>query len=216
MAHDDAVVTAYLWGDLDPEASERFERHLVDCDQCWSAVVEDGQGRSAAESLRELAPPVLRDRIRFAMDGEKGPAGRKPAGRFRPAAAVLLVILAAGATVAGLLGVRGHSRPSDPASVAEVVRLAGAGRAPAAPLSVDGQALSVSRLDEVGSPVLVARSEQPFPMAVGAIPMWRDDRPWFTTRRGLTVVCVNRPHPVLLVARLPANQLIALAGHLAR
>jgi hypothetical protein len=52
-------------------------------------------------------------------------------------------------------------------------------------------------------------------MAVGAIPMWRDDSPWVANRGGLTVVCVNRPQPVLLVARLPADQLIGLAGHLA-
>jgi hypothetical protein len=71
-------------------------------------------------------------------------------------------------------------------------------------------------LDATRRPVLVARSDQPFPMAVGAIPMWRDDSPWVANRGGLTVVCVNRLHPVLLVARLPADQLIGLAGQLSR
>jgi anti-sigma factor RsiW len=210
---------AYLWGDLDPDASERFERHLLDCDECWAAVVEDGQGRAAAESLRELAPAALRDRIRFAVAGEKGPAGRSGSRRFRRAAAALTVILTAGAVVGGR-HLMSDTRRSDQASVAAVVQLARAGTgpeaAPATRLTVGGQTISVTHLHERGTPVVVARSDRPFPRALGATPMLRDDSPWLATRGRLNLVCVNRPHPVLLVARMPADQLIDLAVQLAR
>jgi anti-sigma factor RsiW len=220
MTHDEAALVAYLWGELDPAAVERVERHLVDCDRCWAAVQADSRGRAAAESLRELAPPVLRDRLRFAMDAEKGPTRRRTSRRFGRAAVALVVILTAGALIAGVSRVGRHRPPADPPSVAAVVRLAGVGASLEAALTsrviAGGQVISVTAFDDGGTPVLVARSDQPFPMAVGASPMLRDDSPWVANRGQLTLVCVNRPHPVLLAARLPADQLIGMAAQLAR
>ena len=220
MAHDETLVTAYLWGDLDGDAAERFERHLVDCDDCWAAVVDDSHGRAAVEALRELAPPVLRDRVRFAIEAEKGPVTRKASRRSRRAAAALVLILIGGAVVGGVKAVGGGTHGSDPRSVAAVVRLAGAGTGPeavpATRLTVGGQSLAVTRLDVSGTPVLVARSDRPFRIGSGATPMSRDDSPWVASRGQLNLVCVNRPHPVLLAARMPADQLIGLAAHLAQ
>jgi anti-sigma factor RsiW len=221
MAHNEAAVVAYLTGELDAATTERLERHLVDCDRCWAAVAQDLTGRAAAESLRELAPPILRDRIRFAVQGEGGPVGRKARRRSRRAAVALLLILVAGAGAVPLgLGAAGNrTHPSDPASVAAVVRLAGAGAgleaAPGVRLTVDGQGISVTRLDDRGVPVLVARSDRPFPMAVAATAMFRDDSPWVASRGQLNLVCVNGPHPVLVAAHAPADQLINLAVQLA-
>jgi hypothetical protein len=87
---------------------------------------------------------------------------------------------------------------------------------PASQLAVHGQSIATSRLEVSGIPVVVARSDRPFPTAHGATPMLRDDSPWVASRGQLNLVCVNRPHPVLLVARMPADQLIALAAHLAQ
>jgi len=220
VAHDERAAAAYLWGDLDGRAAERFERHLLDCDECWAAVVEDGRGRAAVEVLRELAPPALRDRVRFAVETERRPVSRKASRRFRRAAAALLVILTAGAVLGGVHAVGGSTHQSDPGSVAAVVRLAGAGTGledvPASRLAVDGQSIAVSRLEASGTPILVARSDRPFPMAPGATPMLRDDSPWVASRGQLNLVCVNWPRPVLLVARMPADELIGLAAHLAQ
>jgi anti-sigma factor RsiW len=220
VAHDETLVTAYLWGDLAGDAAERFERHLVDCDDCWAAVVEDGHGRAAVEALRELASPVLRDRVRFAIEAEKGPVTRKASRRFRRAAASLVLILISGAVMSGVEAVGGGTHRSDPGSVAAVVHLAGAGAGPeAAPvtrLTVGRQSIVVTRLDVSGTPVLVARSDRPFPVGSGATPMLRDDSPWVASRGQLNLVCVNRPHPVLLAARMPVDQLIGLAAHLAQ
>ena len=203
MAHDDNIVVAYLWGELDPVAADQFERHLVDCDSCWAAVGEDFQGRAAAETLRELAPPALRDHIRFAMEGEKGRT-RKTRRRPGRAAAALVIIVIAGAVIAGVSRVGKHGKPADPAAVAEVVRLA------------HGQVITLTRIDDGGVPVVVARSDRPFPMPDDATAMLRADSPWVAERGGLSLVCVNRPHPVLLAARLPADQLTGLAAQLAR
>jgi anti-sigma factor RsiW len=219
MAHDEATVVAYLTGELDAAGTERLERHLVDCDRCWAAVAQDLTGRAAAESLRELAPPVLRDRIRFAVQGETGPVGRTASRRSRRAAVAFLLMLVAGAVPVGLGAVGRRTHPSDPASVAAVVRLAGAGAgleaAPAKRLTVDGRGISVTSLDDRGIPVLVARSDRPFPMAVAATPMFRVDSPWVASRGQLNLVCVNWPHPVLVAAHAPADQLINLAVQLA-
>jgi hypothetical protein len=131
----------------------------------------------------------------------------------------LVVVLTAGAVIAGVSQVVGHRQPSDPPSVAAIIRLAGAGAdlgtAPASPVAVHGQLLWVSRLNDGGIPVLVARSDRPFPPPAGATPMVTWASPWIASRGQLSLVCVNRPHPVLLAARMPADRLAAIAAQLA-
>jgi hypothetical protein len=218
--HDPAAVLAYVWGELDPDANERFERHLVDCDLCWAAVREDAYGRAAAEAGRESVAPLVRDRTRFAVEAESrriSPASRRPGRNVVALAAI--VIFASTALWVAHLGRPGHA--ADPPPVAAVIHLvgqagAGLGAAPAARLVADGQVVSVTRLELNGSPVLLARSERPFPTPAGAQPMPSEDVPWVASRGPFTLVCFNRPHPVLLTARLPATQLTPLAARLAQ
>jgi hypothetical protein len=219
MAHDEQVLVAYLCGELDPTAAERCERHLVDCDQCWAAVAEDFQGRAAAETLRELAPRSSRDRIRFAVEGEKGPA-RRNTRRSGRAAAALAMVLIAGAVIATMNRVGGHRPSGDPAAVAAVVRVAGRGSVVGATLhsqlTAGGQVITLTHFDDGGVPIVVARSDRSFPTPGDATPMLRVDSPWIASRGALTLICFNHPHPVLFAARLPADQLMGLAAHLLR
>jgi hypothetical protein len=222
MDHDPAAVLGYLSGELDPDARERFERHLVDCDRCWAAVREDIAGRAVAESAREPVPPLLRDRVRFAVETETRPA-RRTKRRLVSGVAMALaaIITTTGVVIGGIGRLGGHRHPADPPSVAAVVRLvgregAGLEAAPAARLSIDGQLIAVSRVDMNGTPVLVARSDRPFVTTPDAQPMTNEEGPWLVRRGLLSLVCFNHPHPVLLAARLPANQLAALAAQLDR
>ena len=79
--HDrhDRLLGAFLAGALDPAAVRQWDEHLLECDQCWRAVQEDRGGRRAAELLRQPAPPLLADRVAFAV--EVAAAGRAAAQR---------------------------------------------------------------------------------------------------------------------------------------
>ncbi|MGH7859146.1 MAG: zf-HC2 domain-containing protein, partial [Candidatus Binatia bacterium] len=68
MACDERRVVAYLAGGLEAEARAAFERHLLDCEECWSSVRDDRRGRQLAERLRSLAPAGLSDRVRAAVE----------------------------------------------------------------------------------------------------------------------------------------------------
>ena len=73
----DRLLGAFLAGALDPAAARRWDEHLLECEQCWRTVQEDRDGRRAAELLRQPAPPVLADRVAFAV--EVAAAGRATA-----------------------------------------------------------------------------------------------------------------------------------------
>ena len=73
----DRLLGAFLAGALDPAAARRWDEHLLECEQCWRAVQQDRDGRRAAELLRQPAPPVLADRVAFAV--EVAAAGRAAA-----------------------------------------------------------------------------------------------------------------------------------------
>jgi hypothetical protein len=124
MAHDPAgLAAAYLGGELAHRQRERYQRHLLECEACWQEVQAARRGRQLAESLRELAPQRLRERVRATVEAAptgsaSGPRRRWSAatallsGRGRVlAAAVALLALAAG----GLLGL-GRPQPAQPAA----------------------------------------------------------------------------------------------------
>ncbi|MFN2507023.1 MAG: anti-sigma factor [Acidimicrobiales bacterium] len=211
MAHDDSRLVAYLAGELAPVEAEAFETHLVACDGCWSAVSGDRRGRALAESLRELAPPVLRDRIRMAVEATP-PAPRRP-WRFRNrgvAAAVALLAIGLAAAGVGVIG-RG---PTDPETVAAVVRAA---HDPAPPPTVRsaGRTLSLVRDSLDGRPVTVAVSDGPFPMPAAARLLGEGPgSPWATQRGPMTVVCLSEGQNLLVVAELPAERILSWAREL--
>lgn len=65
----------YLAGELGRRARRWFERHLLECEDCWREVALARLGRRAAEELREMAPAGLRDDVRAVVSAS--PARRR-------------------------------------------------------------------------------------------------------------------------------------------
>jgi anti-sigma factor RsiW len=57
----------YVSGELPRRTARWFERHLLDCEDCWREVLLGRFGRRAAEDARESVPVGLRDRVRAAV-----------------------------------------------------------------------------------------------------------------------------------------------------
>lgn len=64
----------YVSGELTHRARAWFERHVLDCDDCWREVVLGRFGRRVAEDLRAPVPPGLRDRVRASIILSSGTA----------------------------------------------------------------------------------------------------------------------------------------------
>jgi anti-sigma factor RsiW len=63
--HDPELNAAeYVSGEFSQRARRWFERHILDCDDCWREVLLGRFGRRVAEDVREPVPPGLRDRVR--------------------------------------------------------------------------------------------------------------------------------------------------------
>lgn len=68
MRHDpERNAAAYLGGVLRGRRKSAFEAHFVECEDCWQEVQTGRRGRAVAESGRELAPQVLRERLRASV-----------------------------------------------------------------------------------------------------------------------------------------------------
>jgi Putative zinc-finger len=66
--HDPERLSAeYVSGEMPGRVRRWFERHLLDCDDCWREVVLGRFGRRIAEDAREPVPVGLRDRVRAAV-----------------------------------------------------------------------------------------------------------------------------------------------------
>jgi len=57
----------YVSGELSGRARRWFERHILDCEDCWREVLVGRFGRRVAEDAREHVPAGLRDRIRASV-----------------------------------------------------------------------------------------------------------------------------------------------------
>jgi anti-sigma factor RsiW len=69
VRHDpDRLAAEFLSGDLAGARRRLVERHLLDCEECWREVAQARRGRQAAEALRLVTPPQVRDRIRAVVD----------------------------------------------------------------------------------------------------------------------------------------------------
>ena len=116
MGHDpQRLAAAYLGGELRRHRRERFQAHLLECEACWGEVQAARRGRALAESVREIAPHHLRDRIRATV--EVAPAGRR---RWTVGWAGLAAAVTAAAVLAGGLLVAGR-QPTQPATIAAAV-----------------------------------------------------------------------------------------------
>ena len=113
MGHDpQRLAAAYLGGELGRRQGERFQAHLLECEACWGEVQAARWGRALAESVREVTPHDLRDRIRATI--EVDPAGRR---RWAVGWAGLAAAIGVAAVVVGGLLVAGR-QPTQPATIA--------------------------------------------------------------------------------------------------
>jgi hypothetical protein len=116
---------------------------------------------------------------------------------------------------AGLLFAPGRAtgRSDDPESIALVLRLAADGDEAVPAPTADG--IVVTRLSVDGEDVVLARSEQPFPMPEGAIALTADPHsPWLARRGEVSLFCFSHPAPMLLAGRAPPETLAEVAAAL--
>jgi hypothetical protein len=226
VTHEPEVAaTVYLAGTLGPAERERFEEHLLACEECWGEVQTAHRGRALAESLREVAPQPLRERVRASVAAASRPdrhLGRRPL-----VAAVVLATVLAVIVGAVLVGQRLAGQPAEIAAAVTSYRtgdLDGSASSPAAPPVRQAGGLRwrgarQGRLaglpviahdyqDAAGQHLTLLLADRSFPEAVGA------SHPpgtaiWVAEVGGVAVLCADRPSPSLLVGRDRAEVLLA-------
>jgi predicted anti-sigma-YlaC factor YlaD len=226
MGHDpQRAAGAYLGGELGRRQRERFEAHLLACEACWGEVQAARQGRTLAESAREVAPQHLRERVRATI--EATPAGRRRHAEGWAALAAVLMV----AAVAVLLVAR--QQPAQPAPIAAAVasyqadstawsgpadpprlRQLGALRWRGSGRDTLGGMPVVAHLyrDTAGHRIVLLQADRSFPTAVGAHHP-PGSHTWVTEVDGVVLFCADRPAPLLLVGQDRALVLLA-AGRL--
>jgi hypothetical protein len=217
MRHDpERVAAAYLAGELSPRRRERLEAHMLGCEDCWGEVTAGRAGRALAESLREVAPQHLRERIRATIAVAPAPP-RHHWGRGRLLVGVVAVLVAVG-VAGGLLAVREHA-PAQPAPITAAVasyraglsgwtptgeppparRLGGlvwqgASRGELAGLAVVAHAYQ----DVAGRRVVLLVAGRAFPQAVGARHA-SSGATWTARVDGVVLYCADHPAPSLVL-----------------
>jgi Putative zinc-finger len=243
VGHDpERAAATYLAGELHARQRERFERHLLGCDACWGEVQAARRGRALGESLRELAPQRLRERVRgsvaAASAASPGAMGRPVAlagmagwrGRRRPLAVgsllAVLVMVAAGvlATLrqadqpaviaAAVAGYRAGGLDGAAAGVPPPARRLGELRWQGAQRGrlADLEVVAHHYRDTDGRRVTLLVADHSFPEAAGA------SHPpgaatWVAEADGVVLLCAERPSPSLLLGDDRA-QVLAVAARL--
>ena len=226
MGHDpQRLAAAYLGGELSRRRRERVEAHLLVCEDCWEEVQAARRGRALAESVREVAPHDLRDRIRATV--EVVPAGRRrrAVGWTGLAAAVCVAAVLAGgllvtgrqptqpATIAAAVasyreGGATWRGPADPPPIRQLddLRWRGSGRGTLGGLPV----VAHTYQDPAGDRVVLLQADRSFPTAVGAHHPAGSDT-WISEVEGVVLFCADRPAPSLVVGQDRAQVLLAAA-----
>jgi hypothetical protein len=222
MRHDpERMAAAYLAGELGRRQRERFEAHILACEDCWREVGLGRRGRALAESMRQVAPQRLRERVRVTVAAT--PPTRR--GRRRGVLAATMVLLAA--VVAG--GLLVAQRPAQPPAIAAAVAgyragvpaWTGAATPPSARRLGDltwqasgrGElaglpVLAHSYQDAAGHRVVLLQGDRLFPEAAGARPM-PNGATWIAEVDGVVLFCADRPAPSLVVGQDRAEVLLA-------
>jgi Putative zinc-finger len=226
MRHDpERAAAAYLAGELEPSQRERFEAHMLGCDDCWREVKAGRDGRALAESLREVAPQHLRERIRATIVAAPAPRRRRvrmPA--LLGAVAALAAVGVAGGLLAGRErasaqpapiaaavasyrdGVAAWSSSSEPPPARQLGGLTwqGASQGELAGLPVVAHAYQ----DVAGHRVVLLVASHSFPQAVGAR-HGPSGATWTAQVNGLMLYCADHPAPSLLLGADRAQVLAA-------
>lgn len=211
MPHDHETLAAtFMGGELGRARRWRFERHLVDCEHCWSHVQQARAGRAALESLREVAATHTRDRVRATT-------GLRPAEPVHRRRWMVLPVSAAVATVIAVLVGLSLGQPSSQEILTQLASGYHGGNAwtpvqsaaapPAANLGqlkwvgattsdLNGERVFGHRYaDSSGSAVLVVLGATNIAQPPGA--SRAPDGDWIVQADGLTVMCV--PDPLSLI-----------------
>jgi Putative zinc-finger len=222
MRHDpERMAAAYLAGGLHRRQRERFEAHILECDDCWREVGLGRRGRELAESMRQVAPQRLRERVRATV------AATPPTRRARRRGVLAATMALLAAVVAG--GLLLAQRPTQPPAIAAAVasyraggpawtgaatpptarwlgdlRWHASGRGEIAGLPV----LAHTYQDAAGHRVVLLRADRVFPEAAGARPM-PDGATWIAEVDGVVLFCADRPAPSLVVGQDRAEVLLA-------
>jgi hypothetical protein len=185
-----------------------FERHMVECEDCWREVDQERKGRSVAESGRELAPQSLRERVRAAVE-TMTPSPPRP--RWVLGAGAITLVAAAVATVVltiprqpreieAVLSSFESGRPIGTLSEPEVpARLANLTLDRAEEGELAGlEVVAHHYLDPSGDEVVVYVTDKQWPVALGAE---HDNAGEMWTARGdeLVMICLNDPVSSLVV-----------------
>jgi hypothetical protein len=223
MRHDpERMAAAYLAGELGRRERERFEAHILECDDCWGEVGLGRRGRALAEAMREVAPQRLRERVRATVAAAPPPRHRARRGVLAAAMTVLVAVVVAGGLLlaqqptqppaiaaavasyrAGVSAWTGVAEPP-PARRLGDLRWHASGRGEVAGLVV----LAHTYQDAAGHRVVLLRADRAFPEAAGARPM-PDGPTWIAEVDGVVVFCADRPAPSLVVGQDRADVLLA-------
>lgn len=212
VRHDpERAAAAYLAGELSRRGRARFERHLLDCEDCWQQTNAARAGRMLAESLREAAPASLRERIRAIT--ALSPAQPEPAARRLLWWPHLLIGTTAATLIALIVLLAPWMPPTQPAPLAAAAGLYHAGGpapssvTPSPPVrhiaNYDWQDSTPGELagfpatihtytNPAGHRLLIVASPRPFPRAHGA----REINPppsWIADIDGTTMICADQP-----------------------
>lgn len=223
MKHDpERHAAAYLAGLLKGARRRMFERHIVNCEDCWREVDLGRKGRSVAESARELAPQALRDRVRMAVETV---SPRRRRARWIFGAGALLI---AGLVLAtSVLVPEREPREIEAVLAAFRDRPAGSAVQPQLPPRlgslelVDSDRTTLEGIETVvhtyvdpsGDEVVVFVADKQWPVASGA----RHDNAgdtWSVEKDELVLICIDEPAPSLVVGDDPHD--VELAAYALR
>jgi hypothetical protein len=227
MRHDpERAAAAYLAGELSPGQRERLEAHMLSCEDCWGEVTAGRAGRVLAESLRELAPQHLRERVRAMIAAAPAPSRRR---RVRlPALLGVVAALVAVGVAGGLLAGRAHA-PAQPAPITAAVASYRAGLSGWDPTSQPPPVRQLGGLtwrgatrgalaglpvvahayqDAAGHRLVLLVAGHTFPQALGARHA-ASGATWTARVDGVVLYCADHPAPSLVVGADRAQVLVA-------
>ncbi len=225
MNHDpEQLAAAYLTA-MRPRARRRFDAHLLECEPCWQEVCLARRGRQLAEAARDLAPAQLREDIRAAVTTAAAlPSATARSPRRIVAAAVIAVAVLTGAAVVARPWPHGRPAPdaaAPPAVIAAAVASYRASRLPGTavpaepaptltPLNLYLVVAARGELNGVavtmfayrtpsGARLTIFRGSQPFPEASEARELGGTDGAWTVRSSGVTIICAQGTHTMLLL-----------------
>ncbi len=211
MAHEpERNAATYLAGLMGARRRRAFERHMLECEDCWNEVQVARRGRSLAESARELAPQFLKERVRTVVAGVEHPARRRHLVLLATAMAMVM-------SLAGL-GYWWQASTHQPAVIQAVLtdyrgqRVLVRAATPKLPQHIGDLVLRGARQGEIGGLRLVAykyrdhaghhlvvyRADGPFPTANGAVHLASEET-WTATLGEAVLYCAPRPVSSLVI-----------------